>query len=103
MQTIHCQLIASEHDICGYITYVFKSLDEAPFGKKYLMLTRLPNWDHRPIDLQERGYLTFKEVEAGVDKWYCPETGQMIPYNYTNIYFIKFVKEQVDNKKDVIL
>jgi len=103
MQTVYCQLIASEHDICGYITYVFKSLEEAPFGKKYLMLTRCPNWDSRDIDIGEKGYVTYKEVEAGKDNWFCPETGQFIPYNYTNIYFIKFVKERIDNSKDIVL
>lgn len=88
----------------GYITYVFKNLEEKiDFGHHYIMVTRLCNWDHRPVELNEIGYLTFNEVIAGKDHWYCPETGQFIPYNYTNIYFIKFVKEQDNSKKDIIL
>jgi len=101
--TSHCQLVASEHDLLGYITYVFKSLEEAPFGKKYLMLTRCPNWDARDLDIGEKGYVTYNEVQAGKDSWYCPETGRTIPYNYTNIYFIKFVKETDNSKKDIII
>ena len=104
MLTIKCKLVAYENDICGYITYVFKSLEcNTPFGHHYVMVTRLPNWNHEPVLIDEIGYLTYSEVEAGKDKWYCPETGQMIPYNYTNIYFIKFVKEIEDNKKEIIL
>lgn len=104
MTTIYSQLVAVEKDICGYITYVFKCLESnIPFGHKYCMTTRCPNWEHRDIEINEIGYLTYSEVEAGKDKWYCPETGQMIPYNYSNIYFIKFVKEQDNYKKDIII
>ena len=104
MKTVHCKLLCKETDVLNYITYVFQSLEESPFGYRYLMVTRLPNWDHRDIDLEEVGFLTFSEVVAGKDKWYCPETGDFIPYNYTNIYFIKFVKEKADNStKDIII
>lgn len=103
MVTIHCQLIAEERDALGYITYVFKNLEDAPFGHTYSMVTRFPNWQHRDLEIGEKGYLTYNEVIAGKDKWYCPETGQMIPYNYTNIYFIRFIKEQDNYKKDILL
>ena len=104
MTTIKCQLIAFENDFLGYITYVFKVLEEgAGFGQHYLMVTRLPNWSHSPIELNDIGYLTYNEVIAGKDSWYCKETGQFIPYNYTNIYFVKFVKENKDNLKDIII
>lgn len=104
MLTVYCQLIASETDCMSYTTYVFKCLEcNIPFGHHYIMVTRFPNWDHREIDIEEKGYLTYNEVEAGKDKWYCSETGQFIPYNYTNIYFIKFVKETDNSKKDIIL
>ena len=88
----------------GYITYVFKCLESnIPFGHHYCMMTRLPNWQCRDVEIGEIGYVTYNEVEAGKDKWFCPETGQMIPYNYTNIYFVKFIKEKVDSSKDIIL
>lgn len=104
MVTIYCKLICEEADLLGYVTYVFKCLeDNVPFGHTYVMVTRLPNWQHRDIGINEIGYLTYNEVTAGQDKWFCPETGQMIPYNYTNIYFIKFIKQQDNSKKDIIM
>lgn len=105
MLTIFGQLIASERDLMGYITYVFKNLESnVPFGHKYLMVTRVRNWEHRDLDIGEIGYVTYDEVEAGKDTWYCRETNQHIPYNYTNVYFIKFVsKKKEDNSKEIIL
>ena len=87
----------------GYSTYVFKCLEEAPFGHRYIMVTRLPNWQCSDPNISDIGYLTYKEVEAGVDTWYCQETNQRIPYNYTNIYFIKFVKEKDNYKKEILI
>ena len=104
MQTIKAKLIAKEHDLGGYTAYVFKVLEQnPPFGHNYIMVTRLPNWNHKNVDLEEVGYLTYKEVNAG-DLWYCQETGKMVPYNYTNIYFIKFILEkQQDNSKYITI
>ena len=102
--TLYCQLIVCEKDTLNYTTYVFKCLEPNPtFGHNYVMVTRLPNWCHRDLDIGEKGYLTYNEVVAGKDTWFCPETGQFIPYNYTNIYFIKFVKEEDNSKKDIII
>ena len=101
--TIYCQLLAKEKDLQGYITYVFKNLEDAPFGHKYVMCTRVRNWEHRNIDIDEIGYLTYSEVIAGEDKWFDRVTNQFIPYNYTNIYFIKFVKKVDNSKKDKII
>ena len=104
MHTIYCILVASENDINGYITYVFECLENnLPFGEHYKMVTRLPNWQHKDLLIGDKGYLTYKEIEAGKDCWYDFDTNQKIPYKYTNIYFIKFV-EKIDNyKKDIIL
>ena len=102
--TTYSQLIASEDDLMGYTTYVFKSLEtDVPFGKRYLMLTRCPNRDAKPINIGDIGYVTYEYEEAGKDKWYCKETGQIIPYNYTNIYFKKFVKKEDNSNKDIII
>lgn len=85
----------------GYTTYVFKNLDSVSPFDKYIMTTRWPNWQHRNIDIGEIGYLTYKEVIAGQDTWW--DGSQFIPYNYTNIVFIKFVKEKDNSSKDIIL
>lgn len=101
MTTIKGQLLCKEHDLMGYTTYVFKNLDSNSPFTKYIMLTRWPRWEHRDIDIGEIGYLTYKEVVAGVDKWW--DGTNFIPYNYTNIIFIKFVKEVDKNYKDIII
>ena len=103
MLTIKAKLLAKEHDLGGYTIYVFENLDsDPPFGHKYVMVTRLPNWNHKNINLGDVGYLLYESVKAG-DSWYCQETKEMIPYKYTNIYFIKFVLENKDNYKDIIV
>lgn len=101
MVTIYCKLVAKEHDLGGYTTYVFQNLEEKSIYDKYLMCTRWPNWEHRNLDLGENGYLTYKEVIAGVDSWYNGTS--FIPYNYTNIIFIKFVKESDNYDKDIYI
>lgn len=103
MITIKSQLVAKEHDLLDYTTYVFKCLESnVPFGHKYCMMIRCPNWNHRDIDIGEIGYVEYEEVKAG-DNWYNPQTKTYIPYNYTNIYFIKFVKEVDSSKKDILM
>lgn len=104
MSVIKAQLLVQEKDACGYVTYVFKCLDEPQaFGHQYLMCTRCPNWETRDIDNGEIGYLEYQEVEAGKDTYYDRCSQQFVPYNFTNIYFIKFVKEADNSKKDIIL
>ena len=98
LPTIYCQLIAKEPDIGGYTTYVFKNVENScPFGHRYVMVTRLPNWNHKDLDINGIGYLTYQEVIAGESTWY--NGTEMVPYNYTNIYFIKFVSK--DNSKNM--
>lgn len=104
MLTVFGQLVASEADGMGYITYVFKTLEpNAPFGHKYIMLTRVRNWEHRNLEIGEIGYVTYEEVEAGKDTYYDRMTDSMVKYNYTNIYFIKFVEKKEDNSKNIML
>lgn len=67
------------------------------------MCIRFKNWEHRNIDIGEIGYLTYREVEEGKDHWYDRDTNTFIPYNYTNLIFIKFVKAVDNSKKDIII
>lgn len=88
--TILAQLVASNTGNLGYITYVFKCLeDDVASISRYVMCVRYPNWNHRKIALGEIGYLTFEEVKAGKDTWYNGKT--MIPYKYNAVQFLKFV------------
>lgn len=104
MITIRCKFIAQEQDLLDYRTLVFENLESSPpFGKKYIMCVRFPNWNHRLMELGEIGFLTYNEVIAGKDDWYDPSIRSMVPYNYSNLIFIKFVKEVDNSKKDIII
>lgn len=87
--TVLAQLVASNTDSFGYITYVFKRLDELDKESQYVMCVRYPNWNHRRINLGEKGFLSFLEVRAGKDKWFNGK--DMVPYNYNAIQFLKFI------------
>lgn len=87
--TVLAQLVASDTDSFGYITYVFKRLDKLVEDAQYVMCVRYPNWNHRRINLGEKGFLSFLEVKAGEDKWFNGK--DMIPYNYSAIQFLKFI------------
>lgn len=100
--TIKATVVAKERDF-EYQIIVFENLENAPFGKKYIMLTCFPNWQSRIPDVGEKGYVTYNFVEEGIDKWYDSSTGKFIPYNYTNLIFIKFVKEVDSKSKDIII
>lgn len=96
--TVLSKLVAFRNEGNGYLVYVFKCLDPEIYSKTpYIMCVRYPNWQHEDISLGKEGFLTFEEVKAGIDKWYNGST--MIPYNYNNIQFIKFVDlpANVDN------
>lgn len=101
--TLYCKLVAIEHDPLGYIIYVFENLEpKIPFGYRYIMTTRWPNWNHKSLELNEIGYLTYKEVKAGIDTWF--DGKKFIPYNCSNVIFIKFIKDENKDitKKDII-
>jgi hypothetical protein len=101
--TVKVKVLAKEQDLLNYQTLVFKNLDNAPFGRQYIMCVCFPNWQSRVPDIEEIGYLTYKETIAGQDTWYDSSTGQFVPYNYSNLIFIKFIREQDNSKKDILL
>lgn len=103
MVTIHCEVLAKEKDIYNYQTLVVKDLDNTNFGEHYRMLSVWPNWESRIPEIGEVGYLTYEYARAGIDKYYDKNLGKFIVYNFTNFIFIKFVKEQDNSIKDIIL
>lgn len=82
-----------------YSMYVFKSLEE----DKYIMCTRLPNWQVPDVTVGEEGFLQYQIVKAG-EKYYDPDTERAEKYRYSNIYFINFIKKSdiVDNNSIII-
>ena len=77
-----------------YMTYVFQLVDvddAARIGNKYVLCTQFPNWEHRQINIDEVGYLQFKEIVPGIHTWF--DGSEFKNYNYYMIQFIKFVPE----------
>ena len=101
--TIHCELLVKEADIMSYQTLVFKNLDKAPFGCEYCMVTVWPNWESYIPKVGDIGYLTYDSVTGGVDTYYDRSIDSIVKYNFTNLVFNKFVKEQDNSKKDIII
>lgn len=95
--TVPAQLVAKQDDSFGYVTYVFKRLDKVNVDKRYIMCVMFPNWDQKKIELGDKGYLSFVEIKAGIDKWFDGE--KMVPYNYDNVQFLKFI-DMSDEKED---
>lgn len=92
------KLVASYTDELNYITYVFECLEERVYDSKYVMTVRYPNWDTKFIQLEDIGYVYFKEVRAGIDKWFDGQN--MVPYRYDTMQFLNFVyrEEKEDHK-----
>ena len=96
--TVNAVLLAKRSDSCGYVTYVFQNVDFTNTFDKYIMCVRFPNWDHPNIEIGELGFLEYRSVKAGEDKWYDAYTNTYVPYRYTDNHFIKFIP-LVQNKE----
>lgn len=103
--TIKCKVVAKECDLLNYHTLVFKNIEtgSCPFGHTYCMTTVFPNWESRIPDVGEVGYLEYDEVEAGVDTYYDRINDSIVKYNFSNQIFKRFVKEQDNSNKDIII
>ena len=101
MKIIKARLLANSIDFGGYITYVFENKEYTSAYDHYIMCTRFPNWLHEQLSIGDIGFLSYREVKAGTDTWYNSETGEYVPYNYTGVHFLKFVKDKP--KKDIII
>ena len=98
LETFHAKLVAKQIDCFNYTTFVFQNLE----SKEYVMCVMFPNWEQSYISIDEKGFVTVKYVEAGIDKWY--DGKDFVPYKYTNIIFLKFVKEEKEiNLEDITL
>lgn len=84
------ELVAKVVDPMDYTTLVFKVLD-GDVSSKYIMCIKYPNWNDGEINIGDIGYLNYVEIRAGIDKWFDGKS--MIPYNYNNIQYIKFVRK----------
>ena len=89
--TLHAKLVAKTIDIGNYITYVFENINYTDYESQYVMCVQFPNWNQSEIAIGDVGYVNVRYVKEGISQWYDGE--KMNVYRYTNIVFLKFVKE----------
>lgn len=76
----------------NYTVYVFENLDVAADSlNRYIMCTKCPNWVDRPLEIGQMGFLSYRSIIAGIDKWFNREDSLMYHYKYTANYFDDFV------------
>lgn len=99
--TYHAKLVASCTDTMGYTNYVFENLDFQDYDDKYLMCVKFPNWNNAIFNYGDVGYVTVRFVREGIDRWYDGQDFNV--YKYTNIIFLKFIKEKENFDSDNII
>ena len=99
--TYHVEVIGSYNQGFGYIWHVFKNLEPIDPDTMYIACTEFPNWTKDDFITGDKGYLTVKYVEQGVDKWF--DRKNLIPYNYDNIIFLVFKHEQRMITEEIML
>lgn len=82
----------------AYTMYVFKNTET----DKYIMCTKLPNWQTPDIFIGDSGFLQVQVVKAG-DEYFNVNTQRNDTYLYTNIYFKNFIKKSDKIGSDIIL
>jgi hypothetical protein len=99
--TLYVKLNAKSIDIGGYTTYVFENLNYKAYDTQYVMCVQFPNWNQSEIKVGDIGYVNVRYVEEGISKWYDGE--KMNVYKYTNVVFLKFIKEPEQINKDFLV
>ena len=99
--TLHARLVNEVKDLLGYTTYVFENLEGINSDFHYIMCVRFPNWDSHAFQIDDVGYVSLRFIQAGVDKWF--DGKDFVPYNYTNVQFLKFVPEPVNHTNTLLV
>nr|DAE51863.1 MAG TPA: hypothetical protein [Bacteriophage sp.] len=94
IKILHCKLLTYQIDPGDYVIYVFRNLDSLSTCDKYIMCTKHPNWQSKPVKIGQKGYLKIKEIEAGKDTWYDCDSKESIPYKYDGVQFFEFIEEK---------
>lgn len=98
-QVCKAKLLTQSIDFEGYTTYVFVDLDAKT--NRYIMCVRFPNWNTDAIQNGDIGFLSYKTIEGGKDKFFNQETSQFEVYKYNDIHFLNFIKE--NQTQDIIV
>lgn len=97
--TIKGKLVATQDGV--YKNYVFQNLDQANNSIfKYITVTACPNWNiGQNVEIGDIGFLKYEFVEAG-DDYYQRNSKEVKQYNFTNNYFLNFIKEKEEINKE---
>ena len=98
---LYVKLNAKYIDVGGYITYVFENLNYKSYDQQYVMCVQFPNWNQSEINIGDVGYVNVRYVKEGVSQWYDGE--KMNVYKYTNVVFLKFIKEPEKVNKEFLI
>lgn len=101
--TIKAKLLVKCSEHLGYQTLVFEDLEYKDADFKYITCVKFPNWDCNLLTINDVGFLSIKYIEAGKDTWF--DGNNFVPYRYTNIQFLKFIKikESANTNLDFII
>ena len=99
--TLHVKLVAKTIDLGDYITYVFENINYKDYESQYIMCVQFPNWNQSAITIGDVGYVNVRYVKEGISQWYDGE--KMNVYKYTNVVFLKFIKEQEPVNKEFLV
>lgn len=99
--TYHAEVIGSYNQGFGYVWHIFKNLEPINPDTMYIACIEFPNWTKDSFITGDKGYLTVKYVEQGVDKWF--DGKNLIPYNYDNVIFLVFKHEQRMVTEEIML
>ena len=99
--TYHVEVIGSYNQGFGYVWHIFRNLEHINQDSMYIACIEFPNWRKDSFITGDKGYLTVKYVEQGVDKWF--DGKDLIPYNYDNVIFLVFKHEQRMGTEEIML
>ena len=99
--TFYATLKAKNIELGDYTVYVFENLNAPSWDFEYIMCVQFPNWNQDPINIGDVGYVSIKYVKEGVSQWYDGE--KMHVYKYTNVVFLKFIKELNKVNKEFLI
>lgn len=98
--TLLCKILAIQEG--QYTDIIVEDLNRSYTDElKYVSLVKLPNWCKTgTLRIGDTGYIQFQSVCGGTTQWFNKDTKDFERYNYTNNYFINFIKEQDICKQD---
>lgn len=99
---VKAKLIASNEDVNGYTTYVFKNLEPIDWLNEYIMCVKYPNWEGKLPEKNIVGYLQYTYIYAGTS-YYNRLLDKEDKYQFSHIRFDKFVPEEKEIDNTIVI